>query len=195
MPIFNCRLRHVNQPLQRLARLWVILMLTGLASHPASAEDMNLIVTLDHADLQRRIERLFPIHRENELLSVRLYHPQVILPKHGNRIGLRLQVDATAADQFSLTGLAGVDGVIRYASANGAFYLDDASVEKLQIDGVPPIYVDQIRQIADGVIRDILKDTPIYTLGQHGEPKRIMGSKLKSVTVRDGKLIMELEMP
>ena len=77
----------------------------------------------------------------------------------------------------------------------GEFYLDDASVEELQIDNVPPLYLDQIRQNADGVVRDLLQDRPIYTLGQMGESKRIMGSEIKSVTVRNGKLIVELAMP
>jgi len=171
----------------------VIMM--GLALQFALAKDMNLIVTLNRTDLQRRIDRLFPIHRENELLSVRLYHPQEVMTEHSDRIGLRLQIDATAAAQFSVAGRARVDGVLRFANDSGEFYLDDASVEELEIDGVPSLYVDQIQQLADGVVRDLLQDRPIYTLGQQGEPKRLMGSEIKSVTVHDGKLIVELEMP
>ena len=178
---------------RRFCVLMAVIMM-GLALQLALAKDMNLIVTLDRADLQRRIDRLFPIHRENELLSVRLYHPRVILTEHSDRIGLRMQVDAAAA-QFSVSGRARVDGVLRFANGSGEFYLDDASVEELEIDGVPSLYVDQIRQLADGVVRDLLQDRPIYTLGQSGEPKRLMGSDIKSVTVRDGKLIVELEMP
>ena len=181
--------------MQRRVYAWMAVMILGLALQHAHARDMNLIITLDHSDLQRRIDRLFPIHREDELLSVRLYQPQVILTEHSNRIGLRLQVDATATSQFSVTGHARVDGILRFASDSGEFYLDDASVEELQIDGVPSLYEDQIRQLADGVVRDFLQNQPIYTLGQRGESKRIMGSDIKSVTVRNGKLIVELEMP
>ena len=181
--------------MRRRVYAWMAVMVMSLALQPAHAKDMNLIITLDRADLQRRIDRLFPIQRENELLSVRLHHPQVILTEHSRRIGLRLRVDATAAPQFSVSGRARVDGVLRFASDSGEFYLDDASVEELRIDGVPSLYADQIRQLADGVVRDLLQDQPIYSLGKMGESKRIMGSDIKSVTVRNGKLSVELEMP
>lgn len=174
---------------------WMALMMSWLALHPVCAKDMNLIITLDRADLQRRIDRIFPITREDILVSVQLKHPQVILTESSDRIGLRLQIDAAAADQFSVSGLARVDGVLRFKNNTGEFYLDDASVEELQLDNVAPAVQNQIRQAADGAVRDLLQDQPIYTLGQMGESKRIMGSELKSVTVRDSKLILELAMP
>jgi hypothetical protein len=175
--------------------LWTALMLSWLALQPVCAEDMNLVITLDRADLQRRVERMFPITREGELVTVELRHPQVILAEHSDRIGMRLRVHAVAAQQFSVSGSARIDGVLRFDNSMGEFYLDDASVEELQIDNVDPVSLDQIRQLADGLVRDLLQEHPIYTLGQMGESKRIMGSELKSVTVRDGKLIVELAMP
>ena len=170
-------------------------LLMWLAPVAIHAKDMNLIVTLDRADLQRRIDRMFPITREAELLTVHLHHPQVILREHSDRIGLRVRVDAKVAEQFSVSGSARVDGVLRFASQSGEFYLDNASVEEMQIDGVPSLYLAQIQQLADGVIRDLLQDQAIYTLGQMGESKRIMGSEIKAISVHNGKVIVELAMP
>jgi hypothetical protein len=174
---------------------WAVVMMGCLTLQPVYAKDMNLIITLDRADLQRRIDRLFPITREDVLVTVQLQHPQVILTEGSDRIGLRLQINATAADQFSVSGLARVDGELRFMNDSGEFYLDDASVEELKLANVSPLYLDQIRQIADGVVRDLLQDRPIYVLGQRGESTRIMGSEINSVTVHDGKLIVELAMP
>ena len=174
---------------------WMMLILLWSVTQLANASDMNFIITLDRPDLQRRIERLFPLVREDQLVRVRLHHPQVILAEHSDRIGLRISVDATAVEQFSVSGQTRVDGKLRFADDTGEFFLDDASIEELQIEGVPQLYADEIRQVADSVIRDVLRDRPIYSLGQMGESKRIMGSELKSVTVRDGKLIVELAMP
>lgn len=194
----NCEL--VSPPLsgrvdlRRRMRWWtaVIMWLVAQAAH---AENMNLVVTLDRADVQRRVERLFPVVRADELVSVRLHHPRVILTAHSNRIGLGLRIDATAAEQFSVSGHVTVDGVLRFAGPSGDFYLDDADVKDLQVDGIPTPYLDQIRRLADGVLRDLLRDHPIYTLGQLGEAKRFMGSEIKSIKVRDGKMVVELSMP
>jgi len=174
---------------------WTIVMMSWLTLYPVYAKDMNLIITLDRADLQRRVDRLFPITREDALVTVQLRHPQVILTEGSDRIGLRLQINATAADLFSVSGLARVDGVLRFMSQSGEFYLDDASVEEMQLEDVSPLYLDQIQQIADGVVRDLLQDRPIYMLGQMGESRRIMGSEIESITVHDGKLIVELALP
>ena len=176
-------------------RLWWAVMIMWLAAPAAHADDMNLIVTLDRADVQRRVERLFPIMRANELVTVRLHHPRVILSPHSDRIGLGVRIDAVAAEQFSISGHAAVDGVLRFAGTNGNFYLDDATVKDLRIDGVPTLYLGQIRQLAGGLLKDLLRDHPIYTLGQLGESKRIMGSEIKSIKVRNGKLLVELAMP
>lgn len=181
--------------MRQWAYLLMVLMLTWPVTQLANASDMNFIITLERSDLQRRIERMFPIIRENQLVTVRLYHPQVILAEHSNRIGLRVKVDATAMEQYSFSGLTRVDGILRFVADTGEFFLDNASIEDLQIEGVPQLYADEIRQVADSVIKDVLHNRPIYRLGQMGESKRIMGSKLKSVSVRDGKLIVELAMP
>ncbi len=179
----------------RRAYVWMAVLMMWLAPYAIHAKDMNFIVTLDRADLQRRIDRLFPITREAELLTVHLHHPQVILREHSDRIGLRVLVDASIAEQFSVSGSARIDGDLRFAGDSGKFYLDHASVEEMRIDGVPSLYLAQIQQLADGVVRDLLKDKAIYTLGQMGESTRIMGNEIKSISVHDGKLIVELPMP
>ena len=166
-----------------------------MASQAIHADDMNLIITLDRADLQRRIDRMFPLVRKNELVTVRMHHPQVILTEHSGRIGLRVRLDATAAEGFSISGLAGIDGVLRFAGDTGNFYLNDARIEELQIDGVPALYADQIRRLADGIVSELLQERPVYTLGQMGESKRIMGGEIRSIEVHDGKLVVELAMP
>lgn len=180
--------------LRRRIRWWTAVIM-WLAVQAAYAEDMNLIIALDRANVQRRVERLFPIVRADELVSVRLHHPRVILTAHSNRIGLGLRIDATAAEQFSVSGHITVDGVLRFAGPSGNFYLDDAGVKELQVDGIPTVYMAQIRRLADGVLRDLLRDHPIYTLGQLGEAKRFMGSEIKSIEVRDGKMVVKLGMP
>ena len=177
----------------RSAYWWVAVILMWPMAQAVYARDMNLIITLERTDLQRRIERLFPIVREDALVKVRLHHPEVILTEHSDRIGLRLRVDTNIARQFSVAGRTTVDGVLRFAGDSGEFFLDDASIKELRIDGIPDLY--QAQQLADGMVRELLHNQPIYTLGQKGEPKRIMGSKIKKVTVQDGKLLLELEMP
>jgi len=171
----------------------VILSLGALLSS-AAADAANLVLTLSRADLQRRVERLFPIRREDALVSVILSDPRVMLRDGSERIGLRLRIGVTAA-QSSAAGSVGVDGVLRFLNSSGEFYLDDASVEELSVDSVPPLYLDEIRQLADGVVRDLLEERPIYVLSQGRGSQGLLGSEVKSVKVRNGQLVVELALP
>jgi len=176
--------------------MWVLILVLSWSSLTiAQAKDMNLVITLSRSDLQRRVEHLFPIGRDNDLVNVKLTRPKVILREGSDRIGLRLHIDAVAAQQFSVSGVARVDGVLRFLNSTGEFYLDDASIEELQIANIAPLYLDEIRQLADGLVRDLLEEHPIYKLGQRGESTRIMGSDIQSITVHDGKMLVELALP
>lgn len=162
---------------------------------PMVAGEMSFIITLDRADMQRRVERLFPITREDSMVSMQLHHPEVMLRENSDRIGLRLRLEATAVQQIAISGFAEVNGKLRFERKRGEFYLDDARVEKLTLVDIAPPLVEQIRQFAEVVVRQALQGYPIYALGQTSEPQRFMGSEIKSVMVRDGKLIIELAMP
>lgn len=175
--------------------LWAIVFMTWLPLQPAAAGDMNFIITLDRADLQRRVERLFPVVREDPWIGVQLHHPVVILRDGSDRIGLGLHVDTTASSQIAVSGVAQVEGKLRFEREAGQFYLDDAQITDLALEGVEQPFVAQIRQIAEVVVRQALQVHPVYDLNQAGVSKRLMGAEIKSVAVDEGKLVIELGMP
>jgi len=164
---------------------WVLAM-------PALA--MNFIVQLDQAQLQQKIERLFPVAHADALYQVELTHPQVILREGSDRIGLRLDVTGNVMQQLPLSGRTLMEGHLRFEPKSGAFYLEDAELKELDIDGLPAQYTSEIRGLAQQTAREMLRTRPVYVLGQSGEEKTVMGREIKSVSVRRGKLIIELAM-
>lgn len=162
-----------------------------LASTPAPA--MNYTVELGQAQLQRKVEAMFPIKHEDELYKIALDKPQVVLREGSDRIGLRLDVAGMLMQQISLNGRASMDGRLRYEPKTGEFYLDDATLAELNIEGVPPQYLGELQRVAEQAARELLNSRPIYVLGQSGESKKLMGSEIKAVSVQNGKLIIELD--
>lgn len=180
-----------------IARQWavycVLLMACGWGG-VVTAGETNLIITLDQSDVQRRVERLFPIVQEEASLKVRWHDPEVILHEGSDRIGLRLQLALMSAPyQFSAT--AEVEGKLRFERKTGELFLDDARIIDLAFTDVPMLPLEPIVQIAETMLRPGLQSHPVYVLGQSGEEKRFMGSEIKSVAVRDGKLEITLAMP
>lgn len=161
------------------------------ATVPALA--MNYVVELGQADLQRKIERLFPVSHQDPLYDLLLSEPRVVLREGGDRIGLGLKLSGTLL-QWPVAGRAQVTGGLRFEPASGEFYLRDATVEELAIDGVPEQYAGELRRIAEQAAREMLNSRPIYVLGQLGESKQPLGREIKAINVRGGKLVLELEM-
>ncbi len=168
-------------------------LLLGVVSAALASDDLNFIVTLERSDLQQRVERLFPVVHEDALVRLQLTHPEVVLRSGSDRIGLGLRVKADLAGQ-PLIGRAQVDGKLRYLKQSGEFYLDDPLIRELHVNGLEPAYRDLLLVAAQTGLQELLRLRPVYVLGQMGEPKRIMGSELKSVTVEDGQLLLELDM-
>jgi len=171
---------------------WMAAALTCLLAAPAVA--MNFIVELSQADLQRKVERLFPFEHTDALYQVQLARPQVVLREDSDRIGLRLDVTGSAMQQIALAGKAYVNGRLRFEPKTGSVYLDDAALDELHIDGVPPEYANQLRTVAEQMARELLASQPIYVLEKGDGLNKIMGSEVKSVAVRHGKLVLELAM-
>ena len=161
----------------------------------APAADMNYLIELDQAQLQRKVERLFPVAHEDPLYSVALNEPKVVLREGADRIGLRLNVAGSVMRQLDVAGAARVEGRLRFEPKTGEFFLDDATVEELSIEGVPDQYLGELRRLAGQIAREALNQHPVYVLGSLGESKKLMGSEIKGIRVRDGKLVIELEMP
>lgn len=159
---------------------------------PASA--MNFIVQLDQPQLQRKVERMFPVTHADPLYQVELSHPQVILREGSDRVGLRLDVAGTIMQQMSLSGRSMMEGRLRFDPKSGAFYLEDAELKELDIDGLPAQYTSEFRNLAEQAAREVLRTRPVYVLGQSGEEKTLMGREIKAISVRHGKLVIELAM-
>src|SRR3569832_178969 len=83
---------------------------------------------------------------------------------------------------------------LRCEPKTGSGYLDDAALDELHIDGVPPEYANQLRTVAEQMARELLASQPIYVLEKGDGLNKIMGSEVKSVAVRHGKLVLELAM-
>lgn len=178
----------------RLSKQLACGVMASLLMLTTSASAMNYTVELGQAQLQRKVERMFPIEREDALYKVALDSPQVILREGSDRIGLGLNVAGTVMQQLSLSGRTLMDGRLRFEPKTGEFFLEDATLAELHIDGMPPQYLGELKQLAEQTARELLNSQPIYILGQAGEAKSLLGSEIKAISVRNGKLVIELAM-
>lgn len=121
--------------------------------------------TMTRPEIESAVGKRFPTTlRYGQLLAVELTNPQLQFNPQANRI--TTQVDAQL--QNVLIGGAPVKGVLAISSAlkydpvQKAVLLDSPSVERVDVDGMPPAYGQQLNAIGGTVAQQVLNQYPIY---------------------------------
>jgi len=169
----------MKRQLASLALLFMTLVLASCATMLGPRE-----VEIPLARLQEAIAGRFPFNnRFLELIDVRVTNPRVALQPDSNRI--LTTMDASIAPPFtnkSWTGNFGVSGQLRFDPARNALVLGEPRVETFNVQGLDPLYANQISRIGSLLAEQLLKDMPLYTFrpedlryaGTTFNPTRIM---------------------
>lgn len=161
-----------------------------LLADPALA----LTVPIPEKALQARIGEQFPLTRRMPLgIDVELANPVVRLAGQDGRIGLALDAAVGLPNQAALSGRADVSGLVRFDPAQGRFLLDDPRLESLQVPGVPPSYAALVQATVNAAAASLLRSLPLYTLGTGSFAESYAKRHLKSVRVKDGRLLLDFE--
>ena len=84
-----------------------------------------------------------------------------------------------------LGGGATVTSKIRYDSETQEFFLDDAEFERLEIQGVPDKWLQQVTKVASELARDHVEKHPVYRLEAKDAKTAAAKLLLKDFEVRD----------
>lgn len=161
--------------------------------------------SIDRATLQSAAASYFPLSSDKlgpprKPVHVALSDPEVLLEAGANRIGLRIRIVVEPDDKGPLppskpagplTGTVMARGVLSYRPKEGAFYYSQPTIDELSFPQLPAQFEAPVRELTEALLAQYVQAKPIYTLS--GDTKsQAARLVLKSVTVRDGKLLVEL---
>lgn len=174
-----------------MLRLIVSLFLL-FASQAAMA--LSYTVEISEAELQEKVAEMMPLEKKKFFVTVIFSHPTIELAESANQIGIYSLLDISAPGGIKSKGDAKITGSLSYDAAKSEFYFKDPAIVAMKLDKVPADYLPTIKEIAQLVASKVLSSTPIYKL-KGGDLKRDLAkSMLKSVTVKNRQLLVELEL-
>lgn len=144
------------------------------------------------AELQEKLSNMMPLERKSLFITLVLTEPKVALLKASNKIGLSFHITVSAPGGIKGTGKTSITGSLRYDSSSHAFYLNDPVIELLEIDQVPDKHLPKIKKISQQAISKLLIKRPIYRLKDDNLKQKLAKSMLKSISIRDEILFIEL---
>ena len=143
-----------------------------------------------HDELQKRVEKEFPLKRKKSLLKVEFSDPAVLLEEGSSRIGIRLSIRCSLAGLTSFSGVMEADGQIEYRPETGRFAIANGRLTNVDLNDVPKKYEETIEAVAAAVATTHLSTFTVYELKQDDFKQSLARLILKSVSVEDGAVVV-----
>lgn len=172
---------------RRSSKTWLILLLAFLVTI-VGCKSGETVVTLTRDELQARVAPRFPITKNWLVLSVTLSEPEIFLSEGANQIGINTLVELNIPLLKPISGYLGVAAMPRYDAESKSFYLDHATVERLDLPGLTPELQVKARAAIETIVRQELAKRPIYELKGRNLKEITAAYTLQEVQVQEGKL-------
>jgi hypothetical protein len=177
----------------KLTALIVSIATMLLASCATLLGPRNVEIPL--AQLQDAIASRFPFNnRYLELLDISVTNPRIALQPDTNRV--LTSMDASVAPPFlkrSYKGNISVSGNLKFDPSRNALVLAEPRMERFAVDGLDPLYANQITKVGSLLAEQILKDIPLYTF--QPEDLRYGGTSfiMSKITTKPNSLVVTFE--
>lgn len=150
-------------------------------------------IKLTREDLQRAVEKKFPIEKKELLYSASLSDPTVELTEGSDRIGLSLKAQASALGSKPVHGTVDIDGGVDYDPNAGELFLVDPSVKKLDIEGLDGHTAEVAHEALNALLTAKFNRVLLYRLNPDRPNERQAHDAVKSVVVKGGRVVIELK--
>ena len=152
-----------------------------------SGKRYEVVITQEKIDAG--LEDRFPASTEFLLIFEITYsNPEVTLLDDDDRVQVGL--DATLnvrvdGEEKELGGGATVTTGIRYEPETREFFLDDAEFQRLDIEGIPEKWSDQVKKLAGQAAEKFLERHPVYKLEAKDGKTAVARFLLRDVEVKE----------
>jgi hypothetical protein len=146
--------------------------------------------TFTREDLQQKASKKFPFGQSALIVKVTYSNPVVKLDDESDRIGIGLDAVVKVGDNKLVTGKVAGEWQVRYEASEGALYFDDPTISKFDVNGLSSSTREIVARAAQPLLQGYLRRVPVYKLKKGDLKQELAQSMLKSVTVKNGKLVV-----
>lgn len=169
-----------------------ILVVLLMIMQCSAATAFSYTLGLTEQELQAKADQMMPLQKKKFFVTTTLTNPVIALLNSSNKISLSADVAVQAAGNINGSGSVTFNGALRYDNKSGSFYFDDLEITSLNIKQLSPAVLPKIKSSLQGVAQKVLATQPVYTFNDKNLKHQLAKSALKSILVKDQKLIIEL---
>lgn len=150
-----------------------------------------LTLKFTEAELQEKVSAMMPLEKKKGFITIVISDPVVKLLKDSNRIGIKTNMAASIPGLINGTGMAEITGSLSYNKDKGTFHMLDPVITAMHIDKVPEKFQPKIKDMAQKSLSNTMATRPIYQLRDDDMKHKLAKATLKSVAVKEEKLVVE----
>ncbi|MFT4607232.1 MAG: hypothetical protein ACI9V8_001287 [Urechidicola sp.] len=169
-----------------------LLLTIFLVLHCASALAFSYTLKLSEADIQERVDGMMPLEKKKFFVTTILTNPLIDLVETTNELGLSTDVGVKVPGNIVGNGEVSFSGTLRYDNDSGSLYFDNLKVVSLDVKKVPPDSLPKIKKLLEFIAKKFLAKNPVFTFRDDNLKHRLAESTLKSISVENEMLIIEL---
>lgn len=133
---------------------------------------------ITQAQMERQLQKAFPLNRElgRGFLRASLTEPELGFMTEHNRVRFATRFSAGTVLRSGLDGRIAVSGGVRYDAAKRAIFVQNLTVDSLQLDQDKSGMAEMLRGPLTMILSEYLKDHPLYQFDP--EQLRFGGSEI-----------------
>jgi hypothetical protein len=169
-----------------------LLLTIFLVLHCASALSFSYTLELSETDIQEKADAMMPLEKKKFFVTTTLTNPVIDLVETTNELGLSTDVSVKAPGNIVGNGKVSFTGTLRYDNDSVSFYFDNLKVVSLDVKKVRPDSLPKIKKILEFIAKKFLANKPVFTFRDDNLKHRLAESTLKSISIENETLIIEL---
>ena len=160
-----------------------------------SLEAAAYTIELSKAELQEYADAYFPLQQATPFSKLTYSKPTVVLNPKTNRIGLEVTLRAEMPGMIPVEGRGQIDGELEYRNETKQFYLHDPKLNNIRFANTDYQLAKTIQQMVSNISQQALPVIFVYELKDEDLREKMAKSVLKSATVHNGKLVLDVTLP
>jgi len=146
------------------------------------------------AELQQKVAAAMPVEIRKPAYVLTISDPVIDLAGTDETVGVVAQVVLEVPEQMKAVGTVTLSGKLVYEPQGYAFYFRNVQVRKLEVEGIQEALLPALRLVAQFAVARALAARPIYVIKDDSLKAQFARAFLKSVSVRDRKLVLTMEI-
>jgi|TARA_B110000908_G_C10246949_1_gene449408 hypothetical protein len=168
----------------------IIFILLSVVSQVVFALEYTQEIT--EQEIQKKVSTLMPIEKKKYFVTVKISNPEIDLIKETDEIGIKAHIEAFAPGGIIGDGVVTIKGTLDYDPKKGAFYFKKPTIVSLVIDKMPKRLIPKVQKIAQIALSKAMAAYPVYKFKEGNLKHKLAKAVLKSLTVKNEKLILTL---